>query len=71
EAIAEEEATGPADLEGEDMPMPQIEEEEEAMVDELFLDMSMRDKGVELSMDYGANGQSGDNGNEGTASLGR
>ncbi|EJK67286.1 hypothetical protein THAOC_11708 [Thalassiosira oceanica] len=65
EAIAEEEATGPADLEGEDMPMPQIEEEEEAMVEELFLDMSMRDKGVELSMDYGANGQSGDNGNGG------
>ncbi|EJK65348.1 hypothetical protein THAOC_13800, partial [Thalassiosira oceanica] len=53
EAIAEEEATEPVDLEGEDMPMPQIEEEEVATLDELFLCMSMHDKGVELSMDYG------------------
>mmetsp|Transcript_32580 Transcript_32580/g.74405 ORF Transcript_32580/g.74405 Transcript_32580/m.74405 type:complete len:239 (+) Transcript_32580:144-860(+) len=65
EAIAEEEATEPAGLEGEDMSMPQIEEEELATIDELFLDMSMRDKGVELSMDYGANGHNGNGGKSG------
>ncbi|EJK49670.1 hypothetical protein THAOC_31428 [Thalassiosira oceanica] len=65
EAIAEEEATEPAGLEGEDMSMPQIEEEGLATLDELFLDMSMRDKGVELSMDYGANGHNGNGGKSG------